>query len=102
MGNWGASAVTIHGRSRQQRYSKLADWEYVYQCARKAPDSLQVLGNGDVFSYVDWNKHKAECSELSSCMIARGALVKVCIAVNPHNPNPTHRHIVFWLLLLFT
>lgn len=76
MGNWGASAVTIHGRSRQQRYSKLADWEYVYQCARKAPDSLQVLGNGDIFSYVDWNKHKAECSELSSCMIARGALIK--------------------------
>ncbi|XP_050363783.1 tRNA-dihydrouridine(47) synthase [NAD(P)(+)]-like [Argentina anserina] len=76
MGNWGASAVTIHGRSRQQRYSKLADWEYVYQCAKKAPDSLQVLGNGDVFSYVDWNKHKVECPQLSSCMIARGALIK--------------------------
>lgn len=80
--------MTIHGRSRQQRYSKLADWEYVYQCARKAPDSLQVLGNGDVFSYVDWNKHKAECSELSSCMIARGALVKVCVLqLTP--PTPT-------------
>ncbi|KAJ4833688.1 hypothetical protein Tsubulata_021655 [Turnera subulata] len=76
IGNWGAHAVTIHGRSRQQRYSKLADWDYVYQCARKAPQSLQVLGNGDVFSYVDWNKHKSECPELSSCMIARGALTK--------------------------
>ncbi|ONH90906.1 hypothetical protein PRUPE_8G082800 [Prunus persica] len=76
MGNWGASAVTIHGRSRQQRYSKLADWEYVYQCARKAPDALPVLGNGDIFSYLDWNKHQAECLELSTCMIARGALVK--------------------------
>lgn len=78
IGNWGASAVTIHGRSRQQRYSKLADWDYIYQCARKAPDTLPVLGNGDIFSYLDWNKHKAECPELSSCMIARGALVKVC------------------------
>lgn len=77
IGNWGASAVTIHGRTRQQRYSKLADWDYVYQCARKAPTSLQVLGNGDVFSYLDWNKHKAECPELSALMIARGALVKV-------------------------
>ncbi|KAM1763625.1 hypothetical protein ACFX11_002951 [Malus domestica] len=76
MGNWGASAVTIHGRSRQQRYSKLADWEYVYQCARKAPKALPVLGNGDIFSYVDWNKHKAECPELSTFMIARGALIK--------------------------
>ncbi|XP_010555252.1 PREDICTED: tRNA-dihydrouridine(47) synthase [NAD(P)(+)]-like [Tarenaya hassleriana] len=76
IGNWGATAVTIHGRSRQQRYSKLADWDYVYQCAKKAPSNLQVIGNGDVFSYLDWNKHKSDCPELSSCMIARGALIK--------------------------
>ncbi|XP_021628564.1 tRNA-dihydrouridine(47) synthase [NAD(P)(+)]-like isoform X2 [Manihot esculenta] len=76
IGNWGANAVTIHGRSRQQRYSKLADWDYIYQCARKAPESLQVLGNGDIFSYTDWNKRKSDCPELSSCMIARGALIK--------------------------
>ncbi|KAL0334628.1 UNVERIFIED_CONTAM: tRNA-dihydrouridine(47) synthase [NAD(P)(+)]-like [Sesamum radiatum] len=76
IGNWGATAVTIHGRTRQQRYSKLADWEYIYQCARAAPSSLQVLGNGDVFSYSDWNSHKADCPELSTCMIARGALIK--------------------------
>ncbi|KAH9620890.1 hypothetical protein KSS87_003393 [Heliosperma pusillum] len=74
--NWGASALTIHGRSRQQRYSKLADWEYVNKCVQKAPSSLPVLGNGDVFSYLDWNKHLSDCPELSSCMIARGALIK--------------------------
>ncbi|XAR72759.1 tRNA-dihydrouridine(47) synthase (NAD(P)(+)) [Bertholletia excelsa] len=76
IGKWGATAVTIHGRSRQQRYSKLADWEYIYQCAKKAPDSLQVLGNGDIFSFSDWNRRKSDCPELSSCMIARGALIK--------------------------
>ncbi|GMH23603.1 hypothetical protein Nepgr_025446 [Nepenthes gracilis] len=76
IGLWGASAVTIHGRSRQQRYSKLADWEYINMCAKKAPDGLQVLGNGDVFSFVDWNKHISDCPELSTCMIARGALIK--------------------------
>ncbi|RDX71542.1 tRNA-dihydrouridine(47) synthase [NAD(P)(+)]-like protein, partial [Mucuna pruriens] len=76
IGSWGASAVTIHGRSRQQRYSKLADWDYVYQCTRKAPTTLQVVGNGDVFSFVDWNKHRTECPELATCMIARGALIK--------------------------
>lgn len=76
LGYWGASAVTIHGRSRQQRYSKLANWDCIYQCARKAPDVLPVLGNGDVFSYLDWNRHKADCPELATCMIARGALIK--------------------------
>ncbi|KAK7409786.1 hypothetical protein VNO78_00101 [Psophocarpus tetragonolobus] len=74
--SWGASAVTIHGRSRQQRYSKLADWDYVYQCARKAPAILQVVGNGDIFSFVDWNNHRTECPELATDMIARGALIK--------------------------
>lgn len=73
---WGASALTIHGRSRQQRYSKAADWEYINTCVKKAPDSFQVLGNGDVFSYLDWNKHFSDCPELSSCMLARGALIK--------------------------
>ncbi|KAH9696650.1 tRNA-dihydrouridine(47) synthase (NAD(P)(+))-like [Citrus sinensis] len=76
IGTWGASAVTVHGRTRQQRYSKLADWDYIYQCARKASDDLQVLGNGDIYSYLDWNKHKSDCPELASCMIARGALIK--------------------------
>ncbi|XP_057436718.1 tRNA-dihydrouridine(47) synthase [NAD(P)(+)]-like isoform X2 [Lotus japonicus] len=74
--SWGASAVTIHSRSRQQRYSKLADWNYVYQCVRKAPNTLQVVGNGDVYSFEDWNNHRTECPELATCMIARGALIK--------------------------
>ncbi|CAL0305921.1 unnamed protein product [Lupinus luteus] len=76
MGSWGASAVTIHGRSRQQRYSKLADWDYIYQCVKKAPSTLQVVGNGDVLSFVDWNNHRTKAPELATCMIARGALIK--------------------------
>ncbi|PPD87018.1 hypothetical protein GOBAR_DD16044 [Gossypium barbadense] len=76
IGSWGATALTIHGRSRQQHYSKLADWDYIYQCAQKAPCTLQVLGNGDIFSYLDWNNRKTDCPELSTCMIARGALIK--------------------------
>ncbi|XP_078441783.1 FMN-linked oxidoreductases superfamily protein [Wolffia australiana] len=76
IGKWGPRALTIHGRSRQQRYSKLADWDYINRCSAKAPSELQVIGNGDIFSYVDWNARKSECPQLSSCMIARGALIK--------------------------
>ncbi|KAI4968984.1 hypothetical protein ZWY2020_046314 [Hordeum vulgare] len=74
--DWGASAITIHGRSRQQRYSKNADWDYINQCAQKAPDDLHVIGNGDIFSFTDWNRHVSGSSKISTCMIARGALVK--------------------------
>ncbi|KAJ4747270.1 tRNA-dihydrouridine(47) synthase [NAD(P)(+)] [Rhynchospora pubera] len=74
--SWGASALTIHGRSRQQRYSKLADWDYISKCSNNAPEELNVIGNGDVFSYCDWNKHMSQCPKMSACMIARGALIK--------------------------
>ncbi|BBN06407.1 tRNA-dihydrouridine synthase 3 [Marchantia polymorpha subsp. ruderalis] len=74
---WGVSAVTIHGRTRQQRYSKLANWDYVADCVNAATDKLQVIGNGDIMAYTDWDEHlRTPGSKLSTCMIARGALMK--------------------------
>ena len=32
MKDWGLAAMTLHGRSRQQRYSRLAEWDYVKVC----------------------------------------------------------------------
>ncbi|XP_057858227.2 tRNA-dihydrouridine(47) synthase [NAD(P)(+)]-like isoform X1 [Cryptomeria japonica] len=72
----GAAAITIHGRTRQQRYSKLANWDYINECAQQAPDDLQVVGNGDISAYTDWNEHLNNGANLSTCMVARGALVK--------------------------
>lgn len=66
----------MHGRSRQQRYSKQADWSYIARCA-DAAKGVQLIGNGDVMSFEDYNAHVAEAPELATCMIARGALVKV-------------------------
>ncbi|RZC40998.1 Ax dynein light domain containing protein [Asbolus verrucosus] len=73
--NWGASLITIHGRSREQRYTKLADWQYIREVA-KAAAPLPVLGNGDVLSYEDYKTARETCPELAGIMIGRGALIK--------------------------
>ncbi|XP_015278127.1 PREDICTED: tRNA-dihydrouridine(47) synthase [NAD(P)(+)]-like, partial [Gekko japonicus] len=70
---WGASLVTLHGRSREQRYTKGADWEYIAECARLA-SPMPLFGNGDILSYEDANR--AMQTDVSGIMIARGALIK--------------------------
>jgi len=72
--SWGVSAVTIHGRSRQQRYSRLANWEYIEKCAGLT--NLPVIGNGDIFSFEDYLDHKTADSKLTTVMLARGAIIK--------------------------
>ena len=74
--SWGAHAVTLHGRTRQQRYSRAADWAYVERCAAAAREtSTPLIGNGDVFSSADYERHMSSGS-LATCMIGRGALIK--------------------------
>lgn len=58
--DWGVSMVTIHGRSREQRYTKSADWSYIGQCVRAATPGMAVYGNGDVFSFEDYEQDVAD------------------------------------------
>lgn len=73
MKNWGVSMITLHGRSREQRYTKLADWDYISTCADLA-SPVPLFGNGDILSYED--AMKARETGVSGLMIARGALIK--------------------------
>lgn len=72
--NAGVSLVTVHGRSREQRYTKQADWDYIAECsAAGAP--MPVFGNGDILTYEEANFHMKQ-SGVSGVMVARGALIK--------------------------
>lgn len=71
--NLGVEALTIHGRSREQRYTKVADWDYIKQC--KETVDIPVFGNGDVLNFEDYYANK-EKSGVDGIMIARGALIK--------------------------
>ncbi|TID24587.1 hypothetical protein CANINC_003059 [Pichia inconspicua] len=85
------SAVTIHGRSRQQRYTREANWDYIESVGKivhdynvkyeeekdvsDKPNPVYLIGNGDVFTHEDWYKHTNN-EYIDSVMVARGALIK--------------------------
>lgn len=80
------SAITLHGRSRAQRYTKLANWDYIKQVAELVREEREtneendlvkpwIIGNGDVYSWEDWYQHVDE-QKVDSVMVARGALIK--------------------------
>lgn len=71
---WGASLVTLHGRSREQRYTKTADWDYIKECVPLA-NPMPLFGNGDIISYEDYNA-KRQLTGCDGIMIGRGALMK--------------------------
>lgn len=67
-------AITIHGRTRAQRYSKLADWDYINECGTHAQD-IPVIGSGDCISWQGYYENLDKYRNVSGVMIARGALI---------------------------
>lgn len=67
----GASAITVHGRTRSQMYTGKADWSYIK--AVKEAVSIPVIGNGDVID-IKTAKEMLEFTGCDAVAIARGAL----------------------------
>jgi tRNA-dihydrouridine synthase 3 len=94
----GADAIAIHGRTRDQRYAKAADWEVIGRVAaeRKVP----VIGNGDILTAYEARDRMAR-SGVRSAMLGRGALIKPWLFREIREgrtwlPTPGERFAVLW------
>lgn len=72
---WGVSAITLHGRTARQRYTKLADWDYINECSQRRNHSVPFVACGDVLSWEEAEEHKLNHGA-DSIMVGRGALMK--------------------------
>jgi tRNA-dihydrouridine synthase B len=69
----GADAITVHGRTRNQRYSERADWESIARV--KEVLKIPVIGNGDVFT-CEAALEIFRMTQVDGIMLARGILGK--------------------------
>jgi nifR3 family TIM-barrel protein len=67
----GIQAIAIHGRTRAQGYTGLADWDVIAQCADAV--KIPVIGNGDIASGQDVERRRCE-TNVRGVMIGRAAM----------------------------
>ena len=87
----GASAITVHPRTRAQGYSGKANWDIIRQV--KEAVSIPVIGNGDIISCFD-AKRMIDETKCDAIMIGRGVLgnpwlIKECIDYIEKGIEPT-------------
>jgi len=67
----GVQAVAVHGRTKEQGYSGVADWDVIGEVA--AAVQIPVIGNGDISGPLDVECRRAQ-TEVSGIMIGRAAM----------------------------
>lgn len=68
----GASALCVHGRTRQQAYKGSANWDYIKAC-KDVAKTIKIIGNGDLFD-ADSVKRMFEHTGCDAVLISRGTL----------------------------
>ena len=77
----GASAITVHPRTRAQGYSGLSDWNIIKEVKENV--KIPVIGNGDIHTCYD-AKRMLDLTKCDAVMIGRGCLgnpwlIKECV-----------------------
>jgi nifR3 family TIM-barrel protein len=67
----GGALIAIHGRTKEQGYGGLADWDAIAEV--KAAVKIPVIGNGDVRTVADIKRMQAHTG-CEAVMVGRGAL----------------------------
>lgn len=86
----GASAITVHPRTREDRYDIPADWSLIKQVKEEV--SIPVIGNGDIWTCYDAKRMLDEtgCDAIMIGRAIRGNpwLVKQCIDYLDEGKDP--------------
>ena len=80
--NSGASYITVHGRTRAQGYSGVADWSTIKDVKNSV--KIPVIGNGDITS-PELAKDMIDQTGVDGVMIARGCLGNPWILGQTHD-----------------
>jgi tRNA-dihydrouridine synthase B len=77
----GVEFVAVHGRTRSQQYTGLANWELLEHLGAKAP--LDIIGNGDLHT-VSFVREKMKTTKCSALMLGRGPLRNPFLFLEPY------------------
>ena len=77
----GVTQITLHPRTRKEKYTRKARWEYVNQLCeylktKYSSLNLQIIGNGSIFSVEDEISSIKKAPNIDGIMLGRSAIQK--------------------------